>query len=534
MDSFDLVVIATLESEPTAPDETRLPRAKFRVVHYLRGKDLFPDTTGEGQVFESVVVSNKHQIGEQFLVMGSGTRTINWTTPMKVSDRVIDYLKHLEILPEKGPDRLAFFAEHFEDDEPVLANDAYDEFAGASYAEVLELGPRLSRDKLIGWLNDPDVIKPRKRLYYTLLGVCGTEKEIPYLEEIIRSGDRDRQSGLDALIACYLTLRGDEGVALVEETFLTNPKAEYIDVFSAITALRFHGTESDKVSRERIVSALRHVLDRPKMADMVIPDLARWEDWSVVDRLVQMFRDANTDDTKWVRTPIISYLQACPLPAAAEHIIALREIDPEAVQRAEMLADIDWADDESDDESGEGSGEATDKSAGQENDAKMDDPESRDSKDDKADENSDKKAGANGGLETADSAFPAASGRIAEMTASPTDGSIFVMKPVRNDDLSSKTSAGGQPATVGPDFEVNPGANHYVSTFKVGHVPGNDLSELGPEQLAQSVQPGPPVATIPPSSPSISIMLITVVFSCVLLFGLLWSVLSGRFERLIF
>ena len=69
-------------------------------------------------------------------------------------------------------------------------------------------------------------------------------------------------------------------------TRLTQEQAEYIDVFSAIAALRFHGTEGDKVSRQRIVAALRHVLDRPKMADMVIPDLARWEDWSVLDRLV--------------------------------------------------------------------------------------------------------------------------------------------------------------------------------------------------------------------------------------------------------
>ena len=38
----------------------------------------------------------------------------------------VKYLKTLDSLPEKGADRLAFFAGYFEDEETVLANDAYD------------------------------------------------------------------------------------------------------------------------------------------------------------------------------------------------------------------------------------------------------------------------------------------------------------------------------------------------------------------------------------------------------------------------
>ena len=33
------------------------------------------------------------------------------------------------------------------------------------------------------------------------------------------------------------------------------------------------------------------MLDRPQLADLVIPDLARWEDWSVMDRLVELFKN---------------------------------------------------------------------------------------------------------------------------------------------------------------------------------------------------------------------------------------------------
>ena len=245
--------------------------------------------------------------------MGNGTDTLNWTTPQLVSDTVIDYLSQLDALPEKGVERLTFFAGFFEHEESMLAYDAYDEFARAPYSAVSELKAQLDRKQLIRWINGSRGDEESQAIVLHLAGVSDAgDEELAFLEEVIKSGDRDRQSGLDALIACYLTLKGDEGVALIEDTFLKDPNAEYIDVFSTISALRFHGTETEVVSRGRIVEALRYVLDRPKMADMVIPDLARWEDWSVMDRLVKMFKDCDTDETRWVRTPIISYLQACP------------------------------------------------------------------------------------------------------------------------------------------------------------------------------------------------------------------------------
>ncbi len=44
---------------------------------------------------------------------------------------------------------------------------------------------------------------------------------------------------------------------------------------------------------------LRAVLEREEMADLVIPDLARWEDWSVIERLTSLFTDAKKE-SNWV------------------------------------------------------------------------------------------------------------------------------------------------------------------------------------------------------------------------------------------
>ena len=75
------------------------------------------------------------------------------------------------------------------------------------------------------------------------------------------------------------------------------------------------------------------ILQRPELADLVIPDLARWEDWSQIDRLVELFKTAD-EKSSWVRVPVINYLRACPKPEATTKLDELKEIDPAAFKRA--------------------------------------------------------------------------------------------------------------------------------------------------------------------------------------------------------
>ena len=68
-------------------------------------------------------------------------------------------------------------------------------------------------------------------------------------------------------------------------------------------------------------------------------DLARWQDWSVIAKLTAIYVDA-TPENIFVREPIVNYMKACPLPAAASALVTLQEIDPEAVRRAATLAGL--------------------------------------------------------------------------------------------------------------------------------------------------------------------------------------------------
>jgi hypothetical protein len=218
----------------------------------------------------------------------------------------------------------------------MLARDAYDEFARSPYSTIKDLKKHLDHDRIVNWIKNSEIPVNRRRLYLVLLSVCGDERDVPMLERMLRSEDRQSRSGLDAMIGCYLTLTGAGGMPLIEDLFLKNQQAEYADTYAAIMALRFHGNETDVIPRARILEGLRYMLDRPQLADLVIPDLARWEDWSQIERLVRLFKEAD-DKSSWVRVPVVNYLRACPKPEAKDYIKELEKIDPDAVKRANVF-----------------------------------------------------------------------------------------------------------------------------------------------------------------------------------------------------
>lgn len=333
MESMQVVVLAKLEGEPKVlpaelpPPNQPLPRTRFVIERVLKGEEF----AKPGQVVDALYFG-EGGADKRFLLNGTEAPNVQWSTPMPVSERAIEYVQKLPSLP-KDAARLEFFQEYLEDTDPMLAADAYDEFAKTPYAGVVALKDKMHRDRLLKWISDPEMPATRKRLYYTMLGICAEPSDAQVLETLMRTDDRKARAGLDALIACYLMMTKEQGLPLIEDLFLKNKKAEYADTYAAIMALRFHGTEVEVLPKPALVKALHHMLDRPELADLVIPDLARWEDWEAMPKLVELFKKAD-ENSSWVRVPVINYLRACPLPEAAKYIEELSAIDPEAVRRA--------------------------------------------------------------------------------------------------------------------------------------------------------------------------------------------------------
>ncbi len=342
MNAADLALLVKLESAETPPTDTSAdaqasptPDAEaktvFTVIEALKGAE---HVAGLKQI--DVLYFGPRSADTVFLVMGNDPPSTSYSTPIPLTERAIAYARELPKLPPSGGERLVFFQGYFEDEEDLLARDAFDEFARAPYADLKAMKDRMHHDKLVAWVGDSQVTASRRRLYLTMLGVCGGPDDVAMLEGLIASNDRDTKTALDAMIACYLTLKGPDGMPLVEELFLKKADAEYTDTYATIMALRFHGQEEQIIPKERLLEAMRHMLDRPQLADLVIPDLARWQDWTVVDRLVTLFKEAD-DESSWVRVPVVNYLRACPLPEAKERIDELAQIDPDAVKRAQSF-----------------------------------------------------------------------------------------------------------------------------------------------------------------------------------------------------
>ena len=325
----ELVPTGKIQPEsPDNPNENLAGIAEFKIVESLRGDSVVP----VGTLVSAPYYGPAKSTG-RFLLMGVHQTEVLWSSPLPVTIEAENYLRLTSKLPEDRAERLKFYLGFLENPEPLLARDSYDEFAQTPYEDVKKIRDSLDRKKLIEWIKSREVAPDRKRLYYTLLGVIADKQDAAFLESLLKSEDDTIRSGLDALIACYLTTVGESGLPTIDELFLKNTRASYPDTFAAVMALRFHGTEGGVIDRQKIVESMRLMLDRPDFADLVIPDLARWEDWSQIDRMAKLFKEAD-DNSSWVRVPVVNYLRACPLPEAKTTLAELEKIDPKAVKRA--------------------------------------------------------------------------------------------------------------------------------------------------------------------------------------------------------
>lgn len=327
----DLAFVKLVRINPHDPDSEEPAMARFEVIGIVKGdaavkiaQKLELSYDGEGK------------IGDSFMVNGSGTPQIEWSVPQLISPRAMNYVRQLTALPKDKPERLQFFLPLLDDEDEFLVRDAFHEFLNADYAKFKALKPNLKHDQILARILKTETPVGRRRLDLKLLGVCGSESDLPLLESYLTSTDRNARKALDAVIASYLTLKGESGVATIEDLFLRNKEADYGSTYSAIAALRFHGNEGGVLKRERVVQAMRLMLKRPDFADLAIPDLADWKDWTVSEEVFELFKSAEAKQS-WLRVPAVNYLRRCPTERAKELLAECEKIDPKAVERAKVF-----------------------------------------------------------------------------------------------------------------------------------------------------------------------------------------------------
>lgn len=340
------VLVQWVKGTPANSEKGQIGETHYEIVEVVRQPE------GELEKGASIRLDRYRpgKPGDLFVLMGTKGEAFAWGSPMEVTETSFNYLKQAPGKEVPSVKRLPYFLKFLEYPDPLVANDAYSEFAGAPYQDIEPLADQFSAEKLRSWIANPQTQQNRIGFYGLMLGLCGGKEDGEFLKQEILKPVEQYRLGVDGIMAGYLMMTQDEGVKVLEETKLRDTTVPFSETYAAMQALRFMWTYSHRIEKPRLREAMRVLLARPEVADLVITDLARWEDWDVMDKLMEMY-DAPAFNNNQTKRSIIRYFltmakkQAAAteesavknLEKAKTHLAELKQKDPNTYRQAEKF-----------------------------------------------------------------------------------------------------------------------------------------------------------------------------------------------------
>jgi hypothetical protein len=208
-----------------------------------------------------------------------------------------------------------------------LAADAFLEFARATDADLAGVAPKLSAEKLRGWLKEPNTPEQRLGLYALLLGGCGGEADARLLRKMIEEPTDRTAAAFDGLLGGYIRMRPKDGWDLALAV-LKDPKRPFTVRFAAVRMLRFyHGWKPDE-TRDRVMQGMATILRQSDIADFAVEDLRRWKEWELTGDVLGLYGKKGYDAPLMQRA-LVRYALTCPRPEAKTFADDLRRRDPD-------------------------------------------------------------------------------------------------------------------------------------------------------------------------------------------------------------
>ncbi len=313
---------------------------RFRTIERLRGPE------GKLTFLKGDSITLPRELngvrGQRCLLFGRKEDEVTWESPVPLSDEGESYLRKSPTADDPVAKRLEYFLKYLESKDSVVAMDSMAEFAVVPYSDVAAISAKLPREKLRIWLNDEQTVPHRLGLYGMMLGLCGTAEDAEFLRSKIEAPLSEYPSGLDGITFGYLLLTKTDGLDRLDKVKLRPLSTNTNELPSIMAALRVMWTDGgDRIPRERLRQSMRLCLNRPETAEMAITDLARWEDWSLQDRLMSLYGAKDFDD-RHTRQAIAGYFAAASKSKSAEvklqarkNLDKLRERDPAIVRDVE-------------------------------------------------------------------------------------------------------------------------------------------------------------------------------------------------------
>lgn len=305
----DVVLLIQFVSS-TPQDGENAAQTEYQIA--LVGKD----TTETFSPKQKIALNNYREadVGDLFFLNGlkGKEETIEWEAPVEITETGYHYVMQAPSPEQPRHERLPYFVKFLEFPDTFIANDAYNEFAFAPFDDVVTLVDILPRKKIRSWLDDEKTPQSRVGLYGILLGLCGQPEDAELLgEKFFEKADK-YVFGMEGIVTGYLFMTREEGLQKIEEKILSTDDKSVDYLYPLTRALRIVWTYGgNRVPKPALIAAMRKFLKHDRVDELVIPDLARWEDWQPVDILIQKYRDHPEEKHKSLKKAIIMYMMEC-------------------------------------------------------------------------------------------------------------------------------------------------------------------------------------------------------------------------------
>ena len=311
----------------------RLEDPQYRVTAVLKGDSIQP-----GQVVEATLSKDPEapEAIEDLLTSLLLTRKREgegWVIQSPAGLHLTPFFRKVVALPRgwaEDPDRyrerLQFFLPLVAHPDTRIANSAVAAIGRAPYATVRLLKDDLDREKLRAYIADPKQAGWRS-LQFTLLGIGGDGEDAKFIRETLDGmWENNEFTDLAAMLVAYIELGGRDAADHIFEAYIKDRDRTFVEIKDALTALAMQGDEGDPLPLEPVIEAFGWVLEnRAPLVYLVVPDYTRWEHWDIMPELAEIAKTRGFQ-LPYIRQRVIAYLEACPLPEARQHLLALTNL----------------------------------------------------------------------------------------------------------------------------------------------------------------------------------------------------------------
>lgn len=256
-----------------------------------------------------------------------------------IDKEMVTYMKRsLELGDQDVVKRLEFSVKYLDHADVELANDAYREFAQVDYKDVLkwiqQTDQAALRAKVTHWLSDEATPAYRYGFYGMLLGLVGKPEDAPVFEKLVADPQSGLVTGMDGLMAGYIRAVPNAGWSYVK-TQLADASIPFARRYSALQAVRFIWRYQPELLQVKdIVQGLTPLIEQNDIADLVIDDFRKKQQWSLVETILKL-NQLDTHNVPQIKRSILKYMLKCPHDKAKAYVAEVRKTNPALVEQAE-------------------------------------------------------------------------------------------------------------------------------------------------------------------------------------------------------